>query len=682
MRNTAHRFLAFFGLVSLTIGFLVPRTGSAEPLKPDQLVGSWVRTNVADISGLEFAKGGKVSEYYGGADEAMTSDYSIGADGRLNLSMGGLSSFFLPTLSGDQLTLKDPDSGKIAQYRRLKAGETMAAAIAAQKGADVKLVQDRNTALPAFLQRKDLVMVVINGGKAFPASSALELLPNGNDFAGHICFDGTPPHLDSLGAEFQGSRENPSIAIWFGPGNAQQNKLMFLFHAVGTAPDISLISKVNLSNEAFAAEANTTVIIKAAADVHKQILEHLKTETARLEALKAPIVAMLKDYVVLKGTSQSNLPSERSGFADQFTLSRNPQNNTWVGQGQLVNRATGATEIFPAMAGVGIVGEKPIIQILSQKRVYQFSTIDAAGGKLSGAWQMPQNPNSRPAELAIAQALDAKGRDQLFAASKKALQQIGAGTIYHGILNEQGNNERVPPNPVTVTLTVAANGTISGKAEYPLEGCAMTLGGREIDTPLGPQLQVQYTGGQSNPDACADAAAFMNAVQHEAWLLSPSGDPAGPMRLIGYSVTNSLQRTLPVSLQLIPYADKDKAAMIQELTTGAQFKMVYPRMDAANTDILAFSGDAATGQITGRLTSAGHQLNNAKGTTFTGEIKDHGGWAQMTMPNIRPVDHKAVYAYTVVVTPTDEGLYMNACVYNIQQGATHPIGRWDAVQVK
>ena len=649
--------------------------------KPDQLIGSWVRTNVADISGLEFAKGGKASEYFGGGDTALACDYSIREDGRLDLSMGGLSNFFVPTLSGDELTLKDPQSGKLSQYRRLKAGETMVAAIAAQKGADVKLVQDRNAALPAFLQRKDLVMVVINGGKAFPASSALEMVPNGNDFAGHICFDGTPPRLDAVGAQFQGSRENPTIAIWFGPGTAQQNKLLFQFHAVGSAPDISLISHVNLSNEAFSSDAPTTVIIKSSADMHKQILEHLKTEGARLEALKAPILAMLKDYVVLNGTSQSTLPAERSGFADQFILSRNPQNNTFTGEGQLVNRTSGTTEIFPVMGGVGIVGDKPVIQILSQKRVYQFSSIDPTSGKLSGAWQVPQNPNGHQAELTIAQAVDAKGRDELFSASKKALQQLGTGTIYHGVLNEAPGNGRIPPNPVSVTLAVGAGGAITGKAEYPLEGCTMTLGGKAIDTPLGPQLQVQYMSGQAGADAVGDVAAFMNGVQHEAWLLRPSGDASGPMRLVGYCVVNAAQRTAPVSLQLLPYTDKDKAAMIQQLTAGVQFKLVYPQMDAASTDIVAFSGDAS-GKITGKLITAGHQLNNAKGTTFTGEIKDNLGWAQMTMPNMRPVDRTPVYAYTVVVTPTDEGLYLNANVYNIRQGANHPAGRWDAVQVK
>jgi hypothetical protein len=226
-------------------------------------------------------------------------------------------------------------------------------------------------------------------------------------------------------------------------------------------------------------------------------------------------------------------------------------------------------------------------------------------------------------------------------------------------LNEAPGNGRIPPNPVSVTLAVGAGGAITGKAEYPLEGCTMTLGGKEIDTPLGPQLQVQYMSGQADANAVGDAAAFMNAVQHEAWLLRPSGDPAGPMRLVGYFVANSVQHTSPVSLQLLPYTDKDKAAMVQQLTAGVQFKLVYPLMDAAATDTVAFSGDASTG-----------------------EIKDTGGWAQMTMPHTPPNGRAPVYAYTVVVTPIDDGLYLNAAVYNIRQGANHPIGRWDAVQVK
>lgn len=674
MRNMRSRLFVFAVAVCVMTGLSFAQA----KLKPDQLLGVWARTGAADMSGLEFAKGGKVSVYYGGGNEALAGEYAIGDDGRLSLSMGGLSEFFLPTLSGDQLQLKNPVSGDISQYRRLKAGETVAGAIAAQETADKKLVANRNAALPDFLKRHDLVMAVINGGNAFPASSALEFAPNGNDFAGRICYDSKPPRVEAVGAQFQGSSENPSVAIWFGPGTAQQNKMMFLFHANGAAPNITLISHVSFGG--FGDPANSTVIIKSDDALHKGIIEHLQTETTRLNALKAPVAALLKSYAILKGTSQSNLPAQREGFADQFVLARNPQNNTWIGEGQLVNRATGATEIFPVVAGVGIMSGKPVIQILSQKRMYVFSNIDAASGKLSGAWQMPRDPNGRAAELTIAQAVDDKGRDALFAASKKALQQLGAATVFHAVLNDQNTNAQ-PPNPIAVTISVGADGAIAGKADYPLEGVTITLAGKAVDSPLGPKLQIRYSGGQANPGAWSDAKPFLDSVQHETWLLSPDLDSAGTLRLGGFAVTKPALGAASNTLQLIPYTEKDKADIAKALADGVRFRVIYPQMGNIPDDILEFKTDPATNKINGKVAAGGHRMNTPLGQTFSGDMKDQVGWTVLQMP-LSHMGHPPDYAYTIVVTPTDAGLYLNGYVYSIRRGAASPLGRWDAVQVK
>lgn len=664
-------------LIAMLSAAVLPARG--DNIKPEQLVGAWVRTNVADIAGMEFMQGGKTILYFGGASEGMTGDYSITADGRLNLGQGGLADFFVPSFVGDQLSLKSPDSGKVAMYRRLKPGETMAAAIAAQKVADAKFVQDRNRAIPAFLARNDLVMLMQNGGNNFPAASAIELAPNGSDFAGRIFYDSTPPRMDALGASIRPSQDAQNVLVWFGPGNAQQNRLSFSFHVVGSPDSMTLVSMVNLSKDgAFSTEANSTVVIKADAAMHQQILTHLKAEGARLEALKAPVVAMLKEYVVLKGTSQSQLPAERQGYADQFTLTRNPQNNTWVGQGQLINRTTGATEIVPAIAAVGIIKEKPAIQIMTQKRVYLFTEIDAASGKLTGGWQLPQNPNGRPAELTIVQATDTKGRDQLFAASKDALQKLTADTMFHALVSDQGNQ---PPNPVAVTLSAAANGSVTGKADYPLEGCSMKLSGRIVNTPLGPQLLVQYGGGEAGASARGDAKPFMDALQHEAWILSPAGDPAAGLRLEGTLIANTTQRSAPLSLQLLPYTDKDKAAVAQALGSGMKFRLINPKMGDV-VDVLEFATDSSSGMIKGRLTTAGHQINNSPNSTFTGPISEELGWVKLVMPILRPIDRTPTYAYTIVATPTDGGIYISAGTYNIRQGLRGGMGRWDAIEVK
>ena len=674
MRYIRTVFLGAFAMILFMAGL-----GSAA-IDAGQLVGAWVHTNTADMQGLEFTKQGKVLIYYGGGGDAMTADYSVMDDGRLNLSMGGQASFYQPTLSGDQLELKSPETGATSQYRRLKAGETVAAAIAGQAAADQKALQDRNAALPEFMNRKDLVMALVNGPPGVLASGAIEFVPNGNGYTGRVCYDSKPPRLETITAQIQGSAENPITVVSFNQ-NAALGQVSFR-HA-GSVPNINLSAQVNFGGT-FDNAPNCTLVIKPDADMRKQVLDRFQGEVARLNALKAPLIALLKDYVVLTGTSQSSLLSERDGFTDHFVLARNPQNGTWQGQGQIVNRKTGATVIFPVIAGVGIAGEKPVIQIISQKRVYQFSDIDTTAGKLSGSWQMPQNPNGQAAELTIAQAVDAKGRDQLFTTSKAALQKLDSSTVFHTAIDDLNSNGNQPPNPIAVTLTAGANGAITGTADYPMQGCTMNLTGTEVDTPLGPQLQLRYAGGKANPGAWLDVAQFINAVQKEAWLLSPDIDSSGALRLDGYAATNPGPVAVPITLQLIPYTDKDKTAVATALSSGAKFRITTPRMDQVPDDILTFTADPATGKIKGTLSGPGHHINASPGITFSGLIKDRAGWSGMDMPIPRPNSSRPepIYAYSVVVTPTDNGLYMNGYVYNIQMTAARPLGRWDALEVK
>jgi hypothetical protein len=54
----------------------------------------------------------------------------------------------------------------------------------------------------------------------------------------------------------------------------------------------------------------------------------------------------------------------------------------------------------------------------------------------------------------------------------------------------------------------------------------------------------------------------------------------------------------------------------------------------------------------------------------------------MVAPTKRTVDRSANYAYAMFITPTDQGLYLNAYVYSTHLGAGRVLGRWDALQVK
>lgn len=275
-------------------------TGSA-PKKASQLVGSWVHTTPVDIygstggmEGLEFTDNGKVMVYMGNGGEGMSSDYALLDDGRLSLSMGGMTNFVLPTVGGDQLQLKEPDTGKMATFRRLRSGETMVAAIATQDQADKQAVAQRNAAVPDLLRRQDLVMVlnrgaggpnggagfisgvIINGSKDAPPSAVLEFAPaNGNDYVGRAYYDGSPAGVEPVAARIEGSAENPTLSMIFGPGTVDQNggRGVVEFHPQGSAPNITLKASLDYGGQRL-----SDLVIKSDPTLRKQIVDRLKTQ--------------------------------------------------------------------------------------------------------------------------------------------------------------------------------------------------------------------------------------------------------------------------------------------------------------------------------------------------------------------------------------------------------------------
>jgi hypothetical protein len=684
MRDPANKSLVFATtlLVSVVAWLSAPAHGQ---VTGGQLVGAWVRTTPADMKGMEFTKDGKVMIYFGGGGEAMTSDYAVLGDGRLDISeQGVVHNFFLPSLSGDQLQLKDPQSGKLAAYRRLKSGETMVAALASADQALNRAMQVRNATVPDFLARQDLVLVATEALTSappqqgivgedirpkIPTPAALQFVPNGTEYGGRAYFDTKPPRLDAVGAQIQNAQaDTPTVAVWFGPGNAQQNRGMLLFHPAGTAPNITLTYSIVTGGP-------PALIIKSDPALHAQILDHIKAEATRLNNLKTPVLAMLKDYVVLKGISGSMRPNER--FDDQFVLSRS--NNNWIGQLRSTNHTTGATEILPVMATVGIAGQKPAMQILSQKRGYLFTDIDTAGGKLTGKWQMPNNPQGYGAEAVVTQALDAKARDQLFATRKAEIQKLGSGTVYRGLIPDIPGDM---PSPIAVTLAPGANGAITGTADYLVQGCTMSLSGKVTDTPFGPQIQLQYTGGKPQQGAWGDAANIITALQHEVWVIGPSGDASGPMALDGFAIPRPGPNAPSVTLRLTPSSDKDKATVMAALTSGAKFKVTNPGGPGPD-DIFTSSADPS-GKITLTLSAGGTHINAYPGTNTSADLQDASGWYVIDGPAARPGFGAPIWAYKVFLTVVDGQVYLNGFIYNLKQGTASgsPRGRWDAVQVK
>ena len=210
----------------------------------------------------------------------------------------------------------------------------------------------------------------------------------------------------------------------------------------------------------------------------------------------------------------------------------------------------------------------------------------------------------------------------------------------------------------------------------------MTLSGKEVDMPMGPQLALKYSNGQPNTGALQDAPGFITQLANEEWLVSPVTDAAGHLRLAGYAIVNPANHGIPpVTLQLIPYTDADKAAIAQALGGDTKFKVTNPQGPGPD-DILEFTTDPTTSKTKLSLIAGGTHLNTALGITGTGDITDKSGFAELVAPIKRPVERSANYGYGIYITPTDQGLYLNGYVYSTNIGASHLLGRWDAVQVK
>jgi hypothetical protein len=65
------------------------------------------------------------------------------------------------------------------------------------------------------------------------------------------------------------------------------------------------------------------------------------------------------------------------------------------------------------------------------------------------------------------------------------------------------------------------------RMKYAMEVCTMTLARKEVDTPLGPQIVIQYKGGEADPDAWTDVKGFIDLVKNELWTLSGESELSG-----------------------------------------------------------------------------------------------------------------------------------------------------------
>ena len=134
-------------------------TASGAVSKPSQLEGRWVRIGPnSDFDGLEFLKDGKlmindVREPGAGGlttGGAMTGTYNVLEGGRVSLGMGpqgGAAMIYEASISGDQLQLKETETGTVRRLRRLKSGEDIRGALQAEQKSEINADDDRAAAV-------------------------------------------------------------------------------------------------------------------------------------------------------------------------------------------------------------------------------------------------------------------------------------------------------------------------------------------------------------------------------------------------------------------------------------------------------------------------------------------------------------------------------------------------------
>jgi hypothetical protein len=201
----------------------------------------------------------------------------------------------------------------------------------------------------------------------------------------------------------------PMVEVRFGqriqpPATEMSDGGAITFQASGDMDDPTLLAQVTYGGK------NFELALKRDPDQHQEIVGRFDTEMARFEALRKPIVDLLKNYAVLEGTSVSDNPSYHpKGYSHRLVLVRNAENGTYSGEATFTVIDTGAQSPFPSIsAEVTLVEDQPMLLIQTPIRQYQLNASDA--GKLTGGWFHAGFPNGYPIELTVTSATDAPTR--------------------------------------------------------------------------------------------------------------------------------------------------------------------------------------------------------------------------------------------------------------------------------
>lgn len=592
-----------------------------------QLEGTWLGVNQGDFIGFEFMDDGKVlatpvtSALMGGG---VMYQYSVMDGGRLSLmTPNGQTRTFKVTLSGDYMQLEGGmmlSTDNTQRFRRLPKGQTLDQGIEEQERLDAAAYRERHEGLIQYLGRDDLVMVSVTPGAGAPSAIALDLDTNG---PGRGWYDDAPPHLDEIGTAIDtvsNDATRPALRITFGqqidpPPQQARGGGQVVFNSSGDADEPRLVANVTYGNQPFELE------IKRDAKLYRDIIGRFDAEKARIEALRKPLLAALRDYAVIEGKSGAQYANQAT--QDRLVLVKDAETGKFSGEATL-SYENRVPQTGPLTADVVVFGDEAKLVINGLYRMYQLSLPAADSGELAGAWFPSGQQNGWQTTLTITEALDAAERERRAEAQRKAFRNLDPSLSWFGRAPILAEAWAVPQPFVILTVTPGANDTFTAAARYPSLRMDVAMTGKIAETIAGPVLQLGYSGSEidSSTAAMLALANVERQLKNQVWSLTLTrpGDAGSLLEGGGTSMG-------AVSLEPMTDAWKKRQldSMRKTLAAGADFNAWVMTARQAEATVFKFKLDPASGELNAVVPERSGPMYIWPGQTYEGKFVEQNG---------------------------------------------------------
>jgi len=591
-----------------------------------QLEGTWMGLNQGDYIGFEFMDDGKVlaTPVTAALSGSIMYQYSVLDGGRLSLmTPNGQTQIYKVTLSGDFMELEGSmmlSATNSQRFRKLKRGQTLEQGIEEQEKLDAAAYTERYNALREYLTRDDLVMVPVTPDPNAPSAVALDLEPSAK---GRGWYDDQPPHLDEISTAIDpvdNDATRPALRVIFGqqldpPGQQSRGGGQISFASSGDTDEPRLVANITYGNRPFELE------IRSDAKLHKEIVGRFDAEKERIEALRAPLLSALKDYVVIEGQSGAQYANQAT--QDRLILVKDPATGQFRGEGTLSyeNRAPQTGELS---ADVLVYGDEAMLVIDGLYRRYQLTLPDAAAKNFDGAWFPTGQQNGWQVTLAITEAIDAAERERRAEAQRKALRNLNASTSYFGRASIVVDSWGAPQPFVILTVGPDANGGFAATARYPSLRLDVNMSGQVAESITGPALQLRYAGSEvdSSTGAMLPLPNLERQLQGQVWSLALS-DPGNAGSLLEGGGTSM------GAVSLEPMSDAWKKRQVdtvrKTLAAGADFNAWAMVQRQAAPTVFKFRLDAASGDLNIVVPERSGPMGIWPGQTYEGKFIEQDG---------------------------------------------------------